>query len=81
MQRGEAIQVLRGVINVCADNSVFINSVSLIPPSKDNGLMGYQLRIGTRLDNDCRESLMPLLRRNHLEIEESSEFIRIYRPA
>jgi hypothetical protein len=78
LQREDAIQVLRGIIRVCADNGVLINSISLIAPSHGNGLMGYQLKIGTRLDSFCRASLMPLLNERGLEMEENKDYIVVF---
>ena len=79
MNRGEAIQTLRQIISVCAGNGVLINSVSLIAPSHGNGLVGYQLKIGTRLDSFCRVSLMPLLKEKGLELEENEDDIIIFK--
>ena len=79
MQRGDAIEVLREMIRVCAGNGLLINSVSLIPPSHGNGLVGYQLKIGTRLDSFCRLGLMPLLKEKGLELEENEDDIIIFK--
>ena len=79
MKREEAVQVLRDIINVCAGNSVVVTSVFLIPPSNDSGITGYQLKIGTKLDYTCRMGLMPLLKKNELEMEENEDHILIFK--
>jgi hypothetical protein len=79
LQRGEAIQALREIIRVCADNSIFVSSISLIAPSHGNGLMGYQLKIGTKLDSFCRVNMMPLLKEKGLEMEENEDHILIFK--
>jgi hypothetical protein len=59
-----------------------ISSVSLIEPNSTNrkiDSIGYQLQIGATLDSASRKSLMPLLEKNHLEMEESEDFIVIYK--
>ena len=78
MRRRDAIQVLRDIIKVCADNSVVISSVALIAPTQTNALSGYQLRIGTTLDYACRNSLIPLLREKALEMEEKDAAVFIF---
>jgi hypothetical protein len=79
LQRGEAIQVLREIINVCRSTSAVISSISLTAPSKDNGLMGDQLKIGTRLDDACRRGLMPLFKKQGLGMEENEDYVIIFK--
>lgn len=78
MKRRDAIQVLRDIIKVCANNSLVVSSVSLIAPTRTNASTGYQLRIGTTLDDSCRNSLMPLLKEKALEIEEKEGGVFIF---
>ena len=79
VQREKAIQVLRDIVAICSDYSAIISSVSLNPPAKDNGLIGYQLKVGTVLNGSCRSGLMPLLKQRNLEIEERDGFITIFK--
>ena len=79
MLRGEAIQVLRDIIKFFAANSLFISSICLIAPSNDNGLMGYQLNIGVRLDDASTKGLMPLLKEKCLEKEKNEDHILIFK--
>jgi hypothetical protein len=78
LRRRDAIQVLRDIIKVCADNSVVISSVALIAPTQTNALSGYQLRIGTTLDYACRNMLMPLLKEKALEMEKKDGAVFIF---
>ncbi len=78
MERAVAIQVLKDFKRICGDNGVFISSVDLISPSHNDGVTGYQLKIGTTLDDTCREGLMPLLKEKGLELEEANGFILIF---
>lgn len=80
LQRGEAIQLLREIIRACADIGMAISYVNLTPVSLNNGLMRYQLKIGTRLDYACRKALMPLLKKKNLELEENEDHIAVFRP-
>ena len=79
LQRQYAIQVLREIIRICANNGTIVSSVSLVAPSQNNGIIGYQLKIGTALDSYCRASLMPLLNEKSLEIEETKGYIVIFK--
>lgn len=78
MQRGEAIQALQEIIRVCADNGRAISYVNLTPITLNNGLMRYQLKIGTRLNFACRKALMPLLKEKNLQLEENEDHIAIF---
>ena len=70
--------MLREIGNICRDNSAFVSSVSLNPPPRNNGLVGYQLKIGTRLDDACRECLSLMLKAKHLDMAVSKDFIVVY---
>jgi hypothetical protein len=75
LNRGEAIQTLREIIRVCLDNGMAINYVDLTPIQLNNGLLSYQLKIGTRLNYVCRNSLLPYLKESNLKLEENEDHI------
>jgi len=79
LQRGEAIQLLREILCVCSATVIIVNSVSLISPTQGSGLTGYQLKIGTTLNDAGRNSLMPLLKEHEVEMEETKDFIVFYK--
>ena len=79
LNRADAIQILREIIKVCGENSSLIRSVSLMAPFQENGVTGYQLKIGTKLDNTCRSSLMPLLNDKKLAMQENKDSIIIFK--
>jgi hypothetical protein len=73
-------QLLREILSVCSATFTVINSASLISPTQGNGLTGYQLKIGTTTLNDaCRNSLLPLLKENEVELEEAKDSIVFYK--
>jgi hypothetical protein len=81
MKRGEAVQLLREVLNACA-GSLAISSVSLNEPNSGNSGIhsgGYQLQIGATLDDACRNCLMPLLAKRGLSMKESNGYLIVYR--
>jgi hypothetical protein len=76
VERGEAIQLLREILNRCSVGS--IHSVSLISPTLNNGSTGYQLKIGTTLNTAFRNGLMILLKEKGLDMAEEENCITIY---
>ena len=81
MKRGEAVQLLREILSVCA-GSLAVSSVSLKEPALgDSGVDagGYQLQIGAVLDGACRSSLMPLLKRKGVLMKESEGYLILYK--
>ena len=75
MNRGEAIQTLRQIIRVCVDNAIAINYIDLTPVQLNNGLLSYQLKIGTRLNYVCRNRLLSHLKESNLKLEENEDHI------
>ena len=75
MNRGEAIQRLREIIRVCLDNGMAIYYVDLTPIQLNNGLLSYQLKIGTRLNYACRDILLSHLKESNLKLEENEDHI------
>jgi hypothetical protein len=57
-----------------------IGHVSLMAVPHGNVLTGYQLKIGTKMDDSCRTCLMPLLKGKNLEMEESEDKLVVFSP-
>jgi hypothetical protein len=79
LKRGEATQLLREILNVCS-SSIDIRYVSLNSHAQNKDSTGYQLRIGTQLDTNTRNSLAFLLEKNGFEMEELKDIIVIHKP-
>lgn len=79
MNRGDAINILHKIVEICEDSHTIVNSICLIAPSKDNKGAGYHLKVGATLDNDCRKNLLHLLKEKGLEMEENQDAILIFK--
>jgi hypothetical protein len=80
LQRKDAIQLLREVIS---NFPIVMTYVSLIAPNSvdhENCSTGYQLKIGTTLNDASRKGLNLMLRKKRLDMVISKDFVVIYKP-
>jgi hypothetical protein len=54
-----------------------MNSVSLENPSNSPSSKGYQIKINCKLDSYSRQSIIPILDKHNLSMNESDSFVTI----